>query len=37
MEVNRFYNRIRNAEKAVTYALGEPKTDFIRLVEPPTV
>lgn len=37
MEVNRFYKRIINAETAVTYALGEPKTDFIKLVEPPSI
>lgn len=35
MEVNRFYKRIRNAETAVPYALGKPKTDFIKLVERP--
>ncbi len=32
MEVNRFYKRVRNAETAVTYALGEPKTNLIKLV-----
>lgn len=37
MEVNRFYKRIRNAQTAVTYALGEHKTDFIKLVEPPSI